>query len=538
MSRPRERDEQEALKLDEYFKETLARVRPYILALTAPDDVQLCRLWLDKLSHALSQRNLRNQYLFELCRQLKSGHLDGIFGRAPTNGSLVPLSRLGQMVSVSSSLSEISDSSTSPYYSWFRPSTKSTQRHSAPMNKISLKKRESGTTSTSLCFHGARMASSSHFYENGRTDRNQFNIYRQRIDTLTTIVKDLQIQNERLNQELAQCHENCNSDERPQLQANVKQLTAEVTSLKAKLMEVQKMKDTLETNHKAIIEQYKSTITEQFSKMKLRLEEAQSKNIELDNIVVAITQKLDIITHNKEEEVKNVKTESTQKIEDMRKQYDLLIEQKDKEIQTKDEIINRFKNELSEKDLAHREQVESLFNKIRELDDKLQMKIEEEDKLQMIVSEQCATMKEEFAKIRNELETVNQKKIQDMTHKISSLKKNVQKLEKSKEKLIHDYEKQIYRILKDKEHEIKTLQVQLQGQRSEISMTLNSEKQCELDTLVTNLEERYRTLLAAVDASADSQRQNYLKVEHEVEVYRCLIKRQRGSGYKQKSRRG
>lgn len=58
--------------------------------------------------------------------------------------------------------------------------------------------------------------------------------------------------------------------------------------------------------------------------------------------------------------------------------------------------------------------------------------------------------------------------------------------------------------------EIKALQLQLQGQRSELSMSLSSEKQCELDTLVGSLEERYRSLLAAADA--DSQRQNYLRV--------------------------
>ena len=92
MSRPKERDEQEALKLDEYFKETVERIRPYILSLGNAERSQLCRLWLDKLSCACSQRSLRNQYLLELCRHLKSGQVsDGIFSKPPRNGALMPL---------------------------------------------------------------------------------------------------------------------------------------------------------------------------------------------------------------------------------------------------------------------------------------------------------------------------------------------------------------------------------------------------------------------------------------------------------------
>lgn len=98
MSRPRERDEQEALKLDEQFKDSLARVRPYILALTAPEDVQLCRLWLDKLSYASTQRALRNQYLIELCHQVESGHVGGLFIQPPPNGPLPTLQRSYPMV--------------------------------------------------------------------------------------------------------------------------------------------------------------------------------------------------------------------------------------------------------------------------------------------------------------------------------------------------------------------------------------------------------------------------------------------------------
>lgn len=91
MSAPKERDEQELLEADDFFRETLDRVRPHILGLTIAGDKQLCRLWLDKLSRAKSQRSLRNCYLRELCRHLKSGHVGGIFAKPPRDGPLVPL---------------------------------------------------------------------------------------------------------------------------------------------------------------------------------------------------------------------------------------------------------------------------------------------------------------------------------------------------------------------------------------------------------------------------------------------------------------
>lgn len=68
--------------------------------------------------------------------------------------------------------------------------------------------------------------------------------------------------------------------------------------------------------------------------------------------------------------------------------------------------------------------------------------------------------------------------------------------------------------------EIKTLQIQLQGQRSELSVSLNSEKQNELDSIVDVLEKRYKALLTAVDVSADNHMQNYLRVQKFVKLLR------------------
>ena len=100
MSRSEERDEQEALKLDENFKEILTQVRPYIVDLTSKDDAHLCKIWLEKLSGISTQRQLRNEYLLELHRQLSLGQIDNIFRKPPPSGPLIPLPVSCRMVRI------------------------------------------------------------------------------------------------------------------------------------------------------------------------------------------------------------------------------------------------------------------------------------------------------------------------------------------------------------------------------------------------------------------------------------------------------
>ncbi|XP_012254935.2 interaptin-like [Athalia rosae] len=509
MSRPRERDEQEALKLDEQFKDSLARVRPYILALTAPEDVQLCRLWLDKLSYASTQRALRNQYLIELCHQVESGHVGGLFSQPPPNGSLPALHMSYPMVNGSSSWSELSDASTIPYCHSTKPYTRNMQCQFA-RSKTPTHKRDTDSTSTGRCDHLTRSRPGSRFYERERKGANQIAIYEQRIETLTTIVKELQIQNERLNQELLRCQDNSSAKEVVHLHSTIKQLSSEVSTLKAKLVAVQKIKDALEADNQ-MIEQRKQEMIHQITHLNNQLRECQHKNIALENNVTMLTEKIDRIICTKDEEVRTIKCECAERLESSQQQHEQLIKEKDEELQTKTETLLQKEEELALMEAARKADNEKLTNEIKELEKTLEQKKDDEDKLKAIMSEQCSTMQQEFDKMKSNLESTSQKQNHSLLNKIASLRKGMHKLEKSRERLGHEYEKRIYHIVKDKEMEIKALQLQLQGQRSELSMSLSSEKQCELDTLVGSLEERYRSLLAAADASTSSQRQNYLR---------------------------
>ncbi|XP_044008562.1 uncharacterized protein LOC122852686 [Aphidius gifuensis] len=120
-------------------------------------------------------------------------------------------------------------------------------------------------------------------------------------------------------------------------------------------------------------------------------------------------------------------------------------------------------------------------------------------------------MKDEFLKIRNEMEAANVVQNKLLIEKISLLKKSLLKMEKSKQKIYFECQQKIFEIQKSKDIEIKTMQLQLQGHKNELSTSMSTEKQCELDSILNLLEERYKCLLASSEANVDNQRQKYLQ---------------------------
>lgn len=65
-----------------------------------------------------------------------------------------------------------------------------------------------------------------------------------------------------------------------------------------------------------------------------------------------------------------------------------------------------------------------------------------------MLGEQYSTMKDEFLKIRNEIESANTKKNQSLLEKIALLKKALLKMEKSKQKLNFECQQKIFEIQK------------------------------------------------------------------------------------------
>ncbi|XP_076235042.1 uncharacterized protein LOC143179613 [Calliopsis andreniformis] len=407
MPKIREYSEQEALKLDDCFKETLARVRPYILNLTSAESALLCKMWLDKLNTATTQRRLRNEYLSQLCKQLKTGRIEGIFSRPPPNGLLLPFPKSYHMVCISSSLSDISDYAIKPHRSCLKPSAKCIQHQ---RSKALLKHRMMDNMSTNQC-----------------------------LNALNNLSNELHVQNEHLKNQLLDYPEYHNNSMNNHLSASISQLTSDVTTLKAKLTDVQRTKNSFEQYYKEIIQEYHCTVVEQVTALKQQVEEIELKYKTLDNNISDMGEKLEKVIHGKE------------------------------------------------------------------------------DKLQTMLLEKYTMLKEEFNNIRNETDQNVQKQNQNLTCKVSALKKSVSKLEKSKEKLGYEYENKMSLIIKNKNLEIKALQLQLQEQKNELCTSLNMKKQNEMDSMVALLEKQYKTRLAEIEAMSESQIQEYQRKICELE---------------------
>lgn len=82
-------------KLDEEYKICLKFLRPYIINTTNPNYVSHCRVWIEKMSAcSANQKDVRNKYMNELCRQMQNGKLEEPFTLPPppfgNNTTLVP----------------------------------------------------------------------------------------------------------------------------------------------------------------------------------------------------------------------------------------------------------------------------------------------------------------------------------------------------------------------------------------------------------------------------------------------------------------
>ncbi|XP_017797678.1 PREDICTED: uncharacterized protein MG328-like [Habropoda laboriosa] len=321
----------------------------------------------------------------------------------------------------------------------------------------------------------------------------------------------LQAENDYLRNQLAEYSENRNRNVDDYLSASISQLTTDVTTLKAKLTETQKLKYSMEESYKEAVQEYHLAVVEQFTELKQQLNETLLKNEALENSVAVIAKKMEEITHGKDEETKAMEHRWTDKIKTICERFDSFTREKNKELQLKQDLLDKRDSEMWKQDAGRKEEIELFTNKIHDLETKLEMKIRDEDKLQEMIVGQYAIMKEEFNKMRNEMDCETQKQNQDLVSKVSALKKAVVKLEKSKEKLEYDYEKKLSHIIKNKDMEIKALRLRLQEQKNELCTSLSTKKQSEMNNVVSTLEKRYRTLLAETEVMSETQTQEYLR---------------------------
>ncbi|XP_074105498.1 uncharacterized protein LOC141531511 isoform X2 [Cotesia typhae] len=458
--------EQDA-KLDEEFNETLHRIKQ-ILKIKSLDDIQLCESWLEKLKNTKNQRALRNKYILELYRLIKAGSLTGIFKEFPSKSVLMSFNYSDEV-----NLDSVS--------SVIETSSSESERNSS--REIKYPRDQS---------NGCKASSY----------KMQLATSKKRIQFLAEVVNELHEQNDRLRQKLKKCNTDVSTD----FNKIIEKQKFELEELKIRLEKADFDGKELEKNHRDIVEQYKDTMLEQISEFKSCLQTEQAKNIQLIDRIAILTQQVETLKLEKLNEVKFVEKKYSDELESNKCHYEMLLKEKEQEVQVQMEIVHQLREEIS-----------AATSKVQDMEEKLQIKLENENKLQDILTDQYSSIKEEIVKIRNEMQLANQHHQHYLEEKVSKLKKNLLKVEVSKHKLSSQFKRKIFEVLKTKELEITTLQMQIEEQKSGSTNSVNSEKQSEVNNIFNQVQERYKEVWASNEAVVDIQKQQFLQKIIELE---------------------
>lgn len=174
---------------------------------------------------------------------------------------------------------------------------------------------------------------------------------------------------------MSEFRENCNRNANDYLSSSISQLTTDVTTLKAKLKEMEQLKNSMDESYKEAVQEYHFTVVEQFIEVKQQLDESRLKSEALHHSIVLMAKKLEQISYGKDEQSKIMEQQWIDKIKTICERFDSFTKEKNKELQLKQNLLEKKDTELSKKDARRKEEIELLINKIHDLETKLEMKI-------------------------------------------------------------------------------------------------------------------------------------------------------------------
>lgn len=155
---------------------------------------------------------------------------------------------------------------------------------------------------------------------------------------------------------------------------------------------MEQLKNSMDESYKETVQEYHFTVVEQFTELKQQLNESRLKSEALDHSIVLMAKKLEQISYGKvrnrifickmriirhilkDEQSKIVEQQWVDNIKTICERFDSFTK-KNKELQLKQDLLEKKDTELSKKDARRREEIELLINKIHDLETKLEMKI-------------------------------------------------------------------------------------------------------------------------------------------------------------------
>lgn len=457
-------DKQNEESLDAEYKHYLEIMRPYLGQILDQNVIEICNDWIQKLCQSESnEKVLRNKYIFTLCYQLARGTLEEPFVSKPNFDELPPLP----------SNTNRDESSTEMEYILV----------DLENTKTLLNNEESSVSVTGILSKNSNMTISynksqplrynnmpeSNLQLNDRQSNSEENIsvnlgntfqnmyHQARIKNLIYKMRNLKQQNVDLREELIHLKENSiMREEYDDSYKDILKIDAatstcipsveclmSVKSLKCKLEDVQASRNILMENLSAL----KNTLDDYDDMKKFEIEEIQAKHkLQIMEIETNIKQELKHKYEQKLAETKNQYEESLNKQIDEMKQI----------IESKNEIIN--------------------------------------------------TKNDEIARLNSNIEELKNNLTQISTTQKTDLEKYISTCKKSKNKYCRAYEEKIYNLKKEKQLAECFMQLQLMKQRAQITKDITDEYQTELTTALEKLENKYKDIIASVQATAVQRR--------------------------------
>ncbi|XP_067005151.1 chromosome partition protein Smc [Anabrus simplex] len=312
-------------------------------------------------------------------------------------------------------------------------------------------------------------------------------MYERKVTTLKEVIQNLESQNNKLNQELDRYQASLTVNNGS---PSIASLADEVTSLKTKLTDLQRIKSALEVSHKEVITQYQHEMGATIGQLSRRLHHAQLKNDNLELALESVTKRLELLEQHHQQHIASEQ---------------LLTQQLKQQLQNQVCVHQKKVAELQHK---HIQEISEVRATIDELKAKLAIKEKEVTSIEEVLKEESSNMQEYVKNIKKELQHSSEKNEQKLKAKVWALQRAINKHDRTKAKIIKDYDHKLFQLQKEKNIEVKGLQLQLQTQKAEITACFAQDKQKQFEGLVQNLEERYRLLL-------DESEKKYLQKQEE-----------------------
>ncbi|XP_050669695.1 centrosomal protein of 112 kDa-like [Leptidea sinapis] len=473
-------NENDGTNLDTEFKRYLQIMRNYLGQLIDQDVIEICNAWIQKLSNCKDdEKYLRNKYTFSLCYQLAIGVLDHPFLTAPNSESLDPLDNETQSDELSSEVecividSEHDDIKTECDVTSTPRIVSSTPRDSIPGSEYDACK--SNKQSSLCCTYGVNPADAFvHSDDNFE--------YQHRAVNLIMKLREIKNQNLILHNELiALKKESKIRNEEYQDSCIVKVNTSTSTNsmeknsvtnlecLKNKLQEVHDSRNSLLDSLEKLqnqIDSYNMLKKHEIDDIeaKHKLEMIGIKTTLREEITADFEIQLQDLKQKHDQALKQLHIDKINEIEQMNKFHDDIITEKNIIIQKKDAVISDLKNQLDE-----------------------------------IKSNQLCVINKLLDKPERAYDNSH------VSSKIEELERKIIKIEREKLKLIKIYEAKIANLQRQKHLAECSVQLQALKQRSQAINEVD-ENQAELHTAIDKLENKYKEIVANVQATAVQRR--------------------------------